>query len=84
MLAEFVLLASLTLDEGERKVLREEVNEWVKNFLPKLERESSREEKCRLIASIERHDFEKWEVAGDWRFIKFNGKKGILLNEDKG
>ena len=57
MLTEFCFLAALTLNEDERAVLRTEIDEWVKYFLPKLERESTRTEKCRLIASVERHEF---------------------------
>ena len=77
MLTEFCFLAVLTLNENERAVLRTEIDEWVKSFLPKLERESTREEKCRLIASVERHAFEKNSSAMSWRFCKFVGKNGI-------
>ena len=68
MLTEFCFLAALTLNEDERAVLRGEIDEWVKSFLPKLERESTREEKCRLIASVERHEFEDIFNASKWRF----------------
>ncbi|CBY15600.1 unnamed protein product, partial [Oikopleura dioica] len=83
MLTEFCFLAALTLNEHERAVLRTEIDEWVKYFLPKLERESTRTEKCRLIASVERHDFGYYNNARDWRFCKFVGKNGIIFNEWK-
>ncbi|CBY13855.1 unnamed protein product [Oikopleura dioica] len=83
MLTEFALLTALTLNSDEREVLRDKIDEWVKLFLPKLERESTRTEKCRLIASVERHEFEDDSNAADWRFCKFVGKNGIIFNEDK-
>ncbi|CBY13806.1 unnamed protein product [Oikopleura dioica] len=83
MLTEFCLLASLTLNEDEREVLRTEINEWVKLFLPKLEKESTKTEKCRLIASVERHEFGGRRSARDWRFCKFVGKTGIILDAMK-
>ncbi|CBY40201.1 unnamed protein product [Oikopleura dioica] len=83
MLTEFCLLAALTLNEDERAVLRTEINEWVKSFLPKLKRESTRTERCRLIASVERQEFSLDRYARDWRFCKFVGKEGIIFDEYK-
>jgi len=83
MLTEFCFLAALTLNSDERAVLRGEIDEWVKLFLPKLEKESTRTEKCRLVTSVERHEFEdKWN-ADKWRFCKFVGKEGIIFNDEK-
>jgi len=45
MLTELALLTALTLNTDEREVLRDKINEWVKLFLPKLERKSTRTEK---------------------------------------
>ncbi|CBY11139.1 unnamed protein product [Oikopleura dioica] len=60
------------------------LNEWMKKyFLPRLERESTRTEKCRLIASVERQEFEDDENAVKWRFCKFVGNKGFLLDKHK-
>ena len=83
MLTEFCFLATLTLNEDERAVLRGEIDEWVKYFLPKLERESTRTEKCRLIASIERREFGNYYNAVEWRFCKFIGKIGIIFDDEK-
>jgi len=83
MLTEFCFLAALTLNEDERAVLRGEIDDWVKLFLPKLERESTREEKCRLIASVERREFGNDETAVKWRFCKFVGKNGIIFDDKK-
>ena len=83
MLTEFCFLAALTLNEDERAVLRGEIDEWVKCFLPKLERESTRTEKCRLIASVERHEFGGYWNAENWRFCKFVGKNRIIFDDDK-
>ena len=83
MLTEFCFLAALTLNEDERAVLRNEIDKWVKCFLPKLERESTRTEKCRLIASVERREFGDEWTAGVWRFCKFVGKNGIIYDNEK-
>ncbi|CBY36763.1 unnamed protein product [Oikopleura dioica] len=83
MLTEFGFLAALTLDENERAVLRNEIDEWVKLFLPKLEKESTRTEKCRLVASVERQEFEHDGNAEGWRFCKFVGKNGMILDPAK-
>ena len=83
MLTDFALLTVLTLNSDERAVLRDKIDDWLKCFLPKLERESTRSEKCRLIASVERHEFgNDWNV-GCWRFCKFDGKNGTIFDKNK-
>ena len=83
MLTEFALLATLTLNSDEREALRGEISKWVKCFLPKLERELTKTAKCRLIASVERHEFgDNWNAI-NWQFFKFVGHKGVLFDEDK-
>ena len=82
-MTEFALLTALTLNSDEREVLRDKIDEWVESFLPKLERESTREEKCRLIASVERQEFGRDWIARDWRFCKFVGKEGIIVDDKK-
>jgi hypothetical protein len=52
MLTEFAFLATLTLNADEIEALRIEINNWVKCFLPRLKRESTRTAQCRLIASV--------------------------------
>jgi len=83
MLTEFLLLTALTLNEFEGEALRGEINEWVKCFLPKLEKESTRTEKCRLVASVERQEFSDYGLARTWRFFIFVGNKGFIFDENK-
>ena len=83
MISEFLWLTLLTVNDDEREILREKVNQWVKLFLSKLCRETTRTAKCRLIASVERHEFEDEENAVDWRFCKFDENKGFLFDQDK-
>ncbi|CBY43496.1 unnamed protein product, partial [Oikopleura dioica] len=85
MLTEFALLTALTLNSDEREVLRDKIDEWVKCFLPKLERESTKTEKCRLIASVERQEFgnESKHYAVFWRFCKFGAKKGFIFDDNQ-
>ena len=82
MITEFLWLTALTLNKDEKEALRGEINEWMKLFLTKLERESTRTEKCRLVASVERNEFRDKLRAKYWRFCKFVGKKGIIFDED--
>ena len=83
MITEFLWLTLLTLNENEQEALRGRIGEWVKFFLPKLERETTRTEKCRLIASVERHEFGDKLNAHKWRFCKFVGNIGYLFDENK-
>ncbi|CBY12417.1 unnamed protein product [Oikopleura dioica] len=82
MLTEFGFLAVLTLNSDEREILRNEIDEWVECFLPKLERESTREDKCRLVASVKRHEFGDYNHARPWGYCKFVGNTGIIFWEE--
>jgi hypothetical protein len=83
MITEFLWLTCLTLKKDKRKKLRGKFDEWLKCFLPKLKRESTKTAKCRLIASVERHEFEYNGNAEKWRFCKFDGNKGIIFNKNR-
>ena len=83
MLTEFCLLAALTLNDDVRQILRDKIKNWAECFLPKLKRESTREEQCRLVASVERHKFREDEVAYSWIFFKFVGDEGFLFDDEK-
>jgi hypothetical protein len=83
MITEFLWLTSLTLNEEKREALRGKFDEWLKCFLPKLKRESTRTAKCRLLASVERHEFGDKYNAREWQFCKFVGNKGIIFAENK-
>ena len=70
----------------KRSYRRKRVGEWLTGFSKKLNRTSTRGDKCRLISSIERTQFEKDINAVFWRYVKFkenhakiyNGKKEFL------
>ena len=83
MITEFLWLTLLTLNENEREALRGRFDEWLKCFLPKLKRESTRTAKCRLLASVERHEFKDKLNAISWRFCKFDGNEGIIFDANK-
>ena len=83
MITEFALLAALTLSDDETQTLNGEIDKWLGIFLPKLKRESTRTEKCRLLASVERHDFgDLWNARG-WQFCRFVGNQGIIYDSEK-
>ena len=50
---------------------REKVETWLEGFLPKLERSTTRTQKCRLLESVERMEFEYNEYAVWWDHVKF-------------
>jgi hypothetical protein len=83
MITEFLWLTSLRLKVFQRDFLRRKLDKWVKCFLPKLERESTRTDKCRLVASVERLEIGNEYNAVIWRFCKFDGNKGILFDVNK-
>jgi hypothetical protein len=83
MLTEFLWLTWLTLNKFQRNLLRRKLDKWLKCFLPKLKRESTRTARCRLLASVERQEFEDRYNAINWRFCKFDGNKGIIFYENK-
>ena len=69
---EFAVLTASTLPIDDREVLRGKINDWVKNFLPKLKRESTSTEKCRILASLDRQKFINKDTAKKWRFCEFD------------
>jgi len=72
-----------------KELSRENLENWLIKFLPKLKRTTTRTAKCRLICSIERKDFTIDEYAQYWREVTFgNGKcrvhaKNLLVNESE-
>jgi len=65
-------LTASSLDENDRKYWRQRITEWAENvFLPKFVRRTDRTEKCRLVASVERHTFDDDLFAMQWNQFKF-------------
>lgn len=70
---------------------RKKVKKWLKKFIPKLKRTTSRTQKCRLIESVERVSFKNHENAYFWKYVKFEKtgirglwkKKGKIFNKKK-
>jgi len=74
------MLTDLKLNEDKKQILRDEIEEWVKKkFLPKLERETVRTQKCRLVASVERHTFDDDNYAARWKHFKSEEKSEIEI-----
>ena len=71
---EFAVLTASTLPIDDREVLRGKINDWVKNFLPKLKRESTSTDKCRILASLDRQKFINKDTGKNWRFCEFEAK----------
>ena len=85
MLSEFYqLLTAVKLDEEKKEKLRDKISNWAENvFIPKLRRKSNRTEKCRLVASVERHTFQNDLFALSWKHFKFENdsekSKGAIV-----
>jgi len=55
----------------EKENGKDEIEEWLKGFLAKLKRTSTRTEKCRLISSVERMHFKDDGHAIHWQYVQF-------------
>ena len=62
----------------ERENGKKEIEKWLKGFLAKLKRTSTRTEKCRLILAVERMQFEDDGYAGWWTHVRF-GEKNVEI-----
>ena len=64
-----------TVQNPPEEITRERIQNWLKVFLPKLKRTSSRTPTCQLISSIERHQFNKSNrIAYHWQNVIFFDK----------
>ena len=62
---------------------REEVEKWLDGFLKKIKRKTTRTQKCRLIAAVERMTFRKDNNAYWWQYCEFDGDKGTIFRDDQ-
>ena len=62
---------------------RKRVGKWMTGFSKKLNRTSTRKDKCRLLSSIERTQFENDINAVFWRFVKFDENHATIYNGKK-
>ena len=70
----------------ERDDGKEKIEIWLKAFLPKLTRNSTRTQKCRLISSIERMNFKddsRYWNAAIWQFVRFGENEAEILRKYK-
>ena len=79
----FAFLSLLRTSDEVKKRGRAEIGKWARDFLQKLKRESTRNEKCRLIASVERLEFGNDWNAVQWQYCRFVGDEGIIYDEEK-
>jgi hypothetical protein len=92
MVSEFFVYEPFTDFASDvcKKLLRKRIDEWLRVLLLKLERNTSRTEKCRLLASVERHELiMKWKIGAPksttkiWIFCKFIDNHGIIYDANK-
>ena len=83
MLQEMAMLASLRIDDHPPELNKKKVKQWLRRFVPKLKRTSSRSNKCRLISAVERTQFRVDKNAFYWQFCKFDGTMGAIFNQWK-
>ena len=67
----------------ERENGKEEIGNWLTGFLPKLKRNSTRTEKCRLISSVERMTFEDDQYAYLWQYVRFGEDEGEIFYKNR-
>ena len=67
----------------ERSNGKREMEIWVKRFLAKLNRTSTRTQKCRLILSVERMQFEVDWYAGSWEYVRFEDEEAEIFRKNK-
>ena len=63
----------------ERENGKIEIEKWLKGFLVKLKRTSTRTEKCRLILAVERMKFKKDVYAALWTHVQFGEENGQIF-----
>ena len=67
----------------ERENGKKEIKKWLKGFLAKLKRTSTRTEKCRLILAVERMQFERDIFAAWWTHVRFGEENAEILDTGK-
>jgi len=67
----------------ERENGKKEMEKWLKGFLAKLKRTSTRTQKCRLISSVERMKFENDANAISWQYVRFGEDEGEIFHKNK-
>ena len=61
-------------------VEKRDLESWLKNLVPKLKRETSRSQRCRLIQSVERQVFREDDfIACSWVSFKFEFVQKVLM-----
>ena len=87
-LENVILLVLLQIIDHLSQLEREKAESWLKerwlkDFLPKLKRTTSRTQKCRLLESVERLDFEDDRYSVVWKFVEFDEKGcGTIFDRD--
>jgi len=67
----------------ERENGKMEIEKWLKGFLAKLKRTSTRTEKCRLILAVERMQFKNDDFAAVWTHVQFGEENVEIFNKYK-
>jgi hypothetical protein len=71
----------------ERENGKREIEIWLKGFLAKMKRNSTRTQKCRLILSVERTKFEEDSELVDnafvWEYVRFGEDEAEIFDENK-
>ena len=67
----------------KRRHGKEEIGNWLTNFFAKLKRTSTRTQKCRLISSVERMEFEDdWQFVY-WKYVRFGDVEAEIFDKHK-
>ena len=77
------LLANLKIKDHPPELEREEIEKWVDGFSKKIKRKTTRTQKCRLIAAVERMTFREDGYVCWWQYCEFDGEKGTIFWGDQ-
>ena len=77
------LLTNLKIKDHPPELEKEEVEKWLDGFSKKIKRTTTRTQKCRLIAAVERMTFREDVHAYWWQYCEFDGHKGTIFHGDR-
>ena len=83
MLQQLAILAGLRINDHPPELKKNKVEAWLKGFVLKLKRKTSRSQKCRLLSAVERTEFSDDENAYYWQYCEFGAIKATIYNKWK-
>ena len=77
---QLAIIANLRMKDHPPELEKKEVEKWLKVFVKKIKRKTTRTKKCRLVAAVERNTFREDWNAWRWQYCQFDGDKGTIFD----